>query len=130
MEDLKNEPRVPETDDLPSEPSHWSVETRVEGKYLHNLLCSAQKPDGASFDLLLVLDKIDLSKRLWTLFSDSLMPPPEPIQVETESEALLTWNSRPYWIPEEEDGISYGLVLEKFEAVEVTSSKLKVNHDN
>ena len=73
---------------------------------------------------------IDLSIRPWTLFSDILMPPPEPIQFETESEALLTWNSRPYWIPEEEDGISYGLVLEKFEAVEVTSSKLKVNHDN
>ena len=67
------------------------METRLEGKYLHDLLRSEKKPDGASFDLLLVLDMIDLSIRPWTPFSDSLMPPPEPIQVATESEALLTW---------------------------------------
>ena len=73
---------------------------------------------------------IDLSIRPWTLFNDSLIPPPEPIQVEPVSEALLTRKNWPYWLLEDEDGNSYGMVLKNIETVEVSGSELKVNHDN
>ena len=68
------ENRIPlEASDLPQELQHWNLESRLEGQYLHNTLKSSQRPDGVSFDFLLVLEKLDLTTRPWTLFSLSLI---------------------------------------------------------
>ena len=76
------ENRIPlEPSDLPQELQHWNLESRLEGQYLHNTLTSLQRPDGVSFDFLLVLEKLNLTTRPWTLFSSSMSLPPEPIAV-------------------------------------------------
>ncbi len=75
--------------DLPQELQHWNLESRLEGQYLHNTLTSSQRPDGVSFDFLLTLEKLNLTTRLFTLFSSSMIPPPEPIAVQAGSQNLL-----------------------------------------
>ena len=111
MEQL-TENRIPlETSDLPQELQHWNIESRLEGKYLHNTLKSSQRPDGVSFDFLLVLEKLDLTTRPWTLFNSSMSPPPEPVVVQAASQNLLEWPNRPFWLPSSEDALNFLKVL-------------------
>ena len=53
---IQNNPNTPPSSALPEDPSHWSVESCLQEKYLHNTLRSFKRPDGASFNLLLMLE--------------------------------------------------------------------------
>ena len=70
-----------------------------------------------SFNFLLVLEKLDLTTRPWTLFSSSMSPPPEPVVVEADSQNLLEWPNRPFWLPSSEDEIHFGKILEGVESL-------------
>ena len=107
------ENRIPlEPSDLPQELQHWNLESRLEGQYLHNTLRSSKRPDGVSFDFLLVLEKLNLTTRPWTLFSSSMSLPPEPIAVQAGSQNLLEWPNRPFWLPSSEEALHFGKILE------------------
>ena len=120
----------PEAPYLPRDLNHWSVENRLEGKYLHNTLRSSKRPNSASFNLLLILEKQDLTERPWTLFSSSMTDPPEPVQVEAESQALLDWQNRPFWLPQSEDSPNFGKTLEGIKSVEISGALMQAFYDN
>ncbi len=125
------ENRIPlEASDLPQELQHWNLESRLEGKYLHNTLKSSQRPDGVSFDFLLVLEKLDLTTRPWTLFSSSMSPPPEPVVMEAGSQNLLEWPNRPFWLPSSEDALHFGKILEGVESAVMNHNLMEVSYDN
>ena len=86
LEQLTENRILLEPSDLPQELQHWNIESQLMGQYLHNTMKSSQRPDGVSFDFLLVLEKLDLTTRSWTLFSSSMSLPPEPVVVEADSQ--------------------------------------------
>ena len=124
------ENRIPlEASDLPQELQHWNLESRLEGQYLHNTLTSLQRPDGVSFDFLLVLEKLNLTTRPWTLFS-SMSLPPEPVVMEAGSQNLLEWPNRPFWLPSSEEALHFGKILEGVKSTVINHNLMEVSYDN
>ena len=91
---------------------------------------SSKQPDGASFNLLLILEKQDLTESPKTLFSSSMTDPPEPVQVEAESQALLDWQNRPFWLSQSGDNLNFGKTLEGIKSVEISGALMKACYDN
>jgi len=83
-----------------------------------------------SFDFLLVLEKLDLTTRPWTLFSNHMSPPPEPVVVEAGSQNLLEWPNRPFWLPSSEDALNFGKSLEGVESAVINHNLMQVSYDN
>ena len=125
------ENRIPlEPSDLPQELQHWNLDSRLEGQYLHNTLRSSQRPDGVSFNFLLVLEKLNLTTRPWALFSSSMSLLPEPIVLQTGSQNLLEWPNRPFWLPSSEDALHFGKILEGVESAVINPNLMQVSYDN
>ena len=130
MEQL-TENRIPlEASDLPQELQHWNIESQLEGQYLHNTLTSFHRPDGMSFDFLLVLEKLNLTTSPWTLFSSSMSLPLEPVVVEAGSQNLLEWPNRPFWLPSSEEALNFGKILEGVESAVINHNLMEVSYDN
>ena len=83
-----------------------------------------------SFDFLLVLEKLNLTTRPWTLFSSSMSPPPEPVLMEAGSQNLLEWPNRPFWLPSSEDEIHFEKILEGVESAVINHNLMQVSYDN
>ena len=80
-----------------------------------------------SFDFLLVLEKLNLTTRPWTLFSSSMSLPPEPILVEAGSLNLLEWPNRPFWLPSSEDALHFGKILKGVEYAVINHNLMQVS---
>ena len=83
-----------------------------------------------SFDFLLVLEKLNLTTRPWTLFRSSMSPPPKPVVVEADSQNLLEWPNRPFWLPSSEDALNFGKILEGVESAVMNHNLMEVSYDN
>ena len=83
-----------------------------------------------SFDFLLVLEKLNLTTRPWTLFSSSMSPPPEPVLVEEGSQNLLEWPNRPFWLPSSEEALHFGKILEGVKSAVINHNLMQVSYDN
>ena len=54
---IQEKPNPPPSSELPEDLRHWSEEGHLQEKYLHNTLLSHKLQDGASFNLLLILEQ-------------------------------------------------------------------------
>ena len=83
-----------------------------------------------SFDFLLVLEKLNLTTRPWTLFSSSMSFPPEPVAVHAGSQNLLEWPNRPFWLPSSEEALHFGKTLEGVVSAVINHNMMQVSYDN
>ena len=56
--------------------------------------------------------------------------PPEPVLVHADSQNLLEWPNRPFWLPSSEDEIHFGKILEGVESLVMSHNLMKVSYDN
>ena len=56
--------------------------------------------------------------------------PPEPVVVEADSQNLLEWPNRPFWLPSSEDPLNFGKILEGVESAVINHNLMQVSYDN
>ncbi len=110
--------------------SHWSTSTVAEGSMLMITLVSTDEPDSQGFELLLKVKEQNLSERPWFLFHPEQWGIPSMLEVAQESQALLQWEQRPFWLPENPDSTRYDQILENVAMIALEGATMVITHDN